>query len=419
MGRIRKVFPYGYFDQASYAPVLVSIAVTPANSTVVTGTTKQMTATGTYNDASTADITATAAWASSVPADVTIAPGGLATGVAPGATVISATVGTIVGITGLTDVAPFDPTTFALSTYQRDFAGALPWVGTASAGISGAYREIHLGTDPDALGPTLNGVVGARYTRGTNSQTTNAANVPQVMETFVSNAAYTISFMLDIEGAGTTSGPPYQSPQMFAADAHWGWGITAKAAYRGGNDITINAAAQTLTQGAGGDFTTDGFAIGDIVYIRRTLHNDGFVSVPVSAISASTLTFAGGNLVDEVILNNKAPCVTAGPYLFNVFNYSPGFPVVSYTIQPGVRWIYCRRVASGTIQVDIDGVPGVQKALTDHTGASGVAAQTNNSLSGFKEDVVLYERYTALVSQSDAQRANYGSYLNVKFARAY
>src|SRR5439155_13863899 len=47
-------------------PTLTSIAVTPANPTNLTSTTRQFTATGTYSDGSTQDITTQAGWTSSV-----------------------------------------------------------------------------------------------------------------------------------------------------------------------------------------------------------------------------------------------------------------------------------------------------------------------------------------------------------------
>lgn len=81
---------------------LVSIAVTPANTTITSTGTQQYTATGTYNDSSTADITGSVTWASSTPGTATISGGGLASGVAAGSTTISATSGLISGNTGLT-----------------------------------------------------------------------------------------------------------------------------------------------------------------------------------------------------------------------------------------------------------------------------------------------------------------------------
>jgi uncharacterized protein YjdB len=79
---------------------LVSIAVTPAAPLLTgVGATQQMTATGTYSDASTADLTATVTWASATPAKATVSAGGLVTAVAAGTSVISATLGAISGNT--------------------------------------------------------------------------------------------------------------------------------------------------------------------------------------------------------------------------------------------------------------------------------------------------------------------------------
>src|SRR5260370_36587124 len=62
------------------APLLVSIAVTPANPRVTNGQTQQFTATGTYSANSTQNLTSTATWSSSLPAVPTInATPGLAT----------------------------------------------------------------------------------------------------------------------------------------------------------------------------------------------------------------------------------------------------------------------------------------------------------------------------------------------------
>jgi uncharacterized protein YjdB len=81
---------------------LVSIAVSPANSTMAQGTTKQFTATGTFSDASVQDITTTVVWTSSNPAAATINAQGSATSATNGSTTITAGFGAITGSTGLT-----------------------------------------------------------------------------------------------------------------------------------------------------------------------------------------------------------------------------------------------------------------------------------------------------------------------------
>jgi uncharacterized protein YjdB len=84
------------------AATLVSIAVTPASSSMAVGTTKQYTATGTFSDSSSQDITAVAVWTSSTPATATVNAQGLASSVATGSTTIGAAFGSVSGSTGLT-----------------------------------------------------------------------------------------------------------------------------------------------------------------------------------------------------------------------------------------------------------------------------------------------------------------------------
>ncbi|HWU88906.1 MAG TPA: Ig-like domain-containing protein, partial [Kofleriaceae bacterium] len=79
------------------APRLVSIAVTPDNPILSLGTPQQLTATGTFTDASTQDLTAQVAWTSSATSVATISPTGLASTVGTGTTTITATQGTISG----------------------------------------------------------------------------------------------------------------------------------------------------------------------------------------------------------------------------------------------------------------------------------------------------------------------------------
>jgi Big-like domain-containing protein/List-Bact-rpt repeat protein len=109
-------------------PTLTSIAVTPLSPTIGPGQNQQFTATGTFSSGPTQDITATVTWASSLPAVATISNAsgsqGLATAVADGSTLITATSGNISGVAALT-VAP--PIGFVLTgnmTTVRDFPTA-------------------------------------------------------------------------------------------------------------------------------------------------------------------------------------------------------------------------------------------------------------------------------------------------------
>ena len=80
--------------QSAAPATLSSIAVTPANPTNFTGTTRQFTATGTYSDGSTSNLTSVATWASGSTAVATINSAGLASAIAVGTS-------TIIGNTGI------------------------------------------------------------------------------------------------------------------------------------------------------------------------------------------------------------------------------------------------------------------------------------------------------------------------------
>jgi hypothetical protein len=77
------------------AAELVSLAITPANSSKALGLTQQFTATGTYTNGTTQDLTTTVTWSSSSTATATISNAagtkGLATTIATGSTTITAT----------------------------------------------------------------------------------------------------------------------------------------------------------------------------------------------------------------------------------------------------------------------------------------------------------------------------------------
>src|SRR5207245_11627779 len=84
------------------APALVSIALTPANASILLGSTQQFTATGSYTDNSTQILTSSVAWNSSAASVATITSAGLAASVATGVTTIAAALNSISGSTTLT-----------------------------------------------------------------------------------------------------------------------------------------------------------------------------------------------------------------------------------------------------------------------------------------------------------------------------
>ena len=122
-------------------PTLVSIAVTPASTSIPKGGTQQFVATGTYSDSSTQVLTGFATWNSTNTSAATISTGGLATGVATGSTTIQATYNSITGSTSLTvsaatlvsiAVTPANPTVFTSGTQQFTATGTYSDSSTAN-----------------------------------------------------------------------------------------------------------------------------------------------------------------------------------------------------------------------------------------------------------------------------------------------
>ena len=121
-------------------PVLVSIAVTPVNPSIVVGGHQQFTATGTYSDGSHQDLTNSATWTSSVPSVATIGSTGLALGVAAGSTTIQATSGSIYGTTNLTVTATGN-FTISASPSSLTIAQGNPGTSTITTTVSGGFSS--------------------------------------------------------------------------------------------------------------------------------------------------------------------------------------------------------------------------------------------------------------------------------------
>ncbi|MGE0313374.1 MAG: Ig-like domain-containing protein [Lautropia sp.] len=88
-------------EKAQLGATLSSIAIEPANATLVAGTSRQYKATGLYSDGTKKDLSASVTWASSSADVASVAAGGQAVGVTVGTAVISASSAGITGSTGL------------------------------------------------------------------------------------------------------------------------------------------------------------------------------------------------------------------------------------------------------------------------------------------------------------------------------
>ena len=118
---------------------LLSLEVTPLNPTIATGFDQQFTAMGLFSDQTTEDLTDQVMWTSSNPVVASISNLGLATGLSPGSTIITATIDGVSGSTTLTvtsailisiEVTPINAT--LASGYTQQFTA----IGTFSDGTT-------------------------------------------------------------------------------------------------------------------------------------------------------------------------------------------------------------------------------------------------------------------------------------------
>lgn len=213
---------YGTFLFFPVPPLLVSVAVTPANVTIAKGATQAYTATGTYSDGSTRVLTADMDWTSTNTAVATIPLRGatiVATGVGGGSTTIRAGSDTYIGSTGLTVTQPpltsiaVTPANASLpknSTLQYTATGTYNDGSTQNITSSVTWTSTNTGIATIATGGLATGVAAGTTTikaalgaiNGTTGLTVTASGGP-----IVSLSTVSVSFATIVIGQTSAAKP--------------------------------------------------------------------------------------------------------------------------------------------------------------------------------------------------------------------
>lgn len=108
----------------------------------------------------------------------------------------------------------FDPTTMDLTGYWRGSYTGAPWVGTASAGVSGTRNLVQI-TDAPSVGTAKNGYTPASFD-GVAECLSGANN----MEDFVGSGAYTSLSVLQVDSGALPSDATvaFACPQIWSQD---------------------------------------------------------------------------------------------------------------------------------------------------------------------------------------------------------
>ena len=239
-------------------PILISLSVAPASTSIAKGMSQQFTATGTYSDNSAQDLTSAVNWSSSSTAIATIANTGLATGAGVGSATITATLGSIaasatlnVGQATLVSLAvtPANPS-FALGTTQPliatgtytdgstlDLTSTATWT-TADASIATVSSQ---GTATSAaLGTTT-----ATATSGSINGSTTLTITPAVLVSIAVTPAIPTIPLGTTQQFTATGTYTNGSTQNITSTVQWSSDTTTVAT------ISNDAATQGLASGEG------------------------------------------------------------------------------------------------------------------------------------------------------------------------
>jgi hypothetical protein len=363
------VFPTSTYGSSNYwvdvlfqtgpAPTLSSIAVTPANPSIVLGGTQQFTAIGTYSNGTTQDLTSLAAWTSSVTARATIASGGLATTTATGTTTIAANYLSVTGSTTLT-VQP-QPLAITTTNLPAGFAGSVYSATLAGSGGTTPYSwTIISGALPSGVTLAANGTfAGTPTVSGTFSFTVKATDAGSPAQTATQPLSMTISATL-VSISVTPTNPTVtvggtqqftatatfsdSSTQNLTSQAAWTSSATSKASINAAGVATgVSSGTTTISANFGG---TGGSTVLTVqpatVTIITTSLGNGSVgaaySAPLAASGGSTpytWTLASGTLPSGLSLGVTGSItgtpVASGAYTFSVKVTDAGSPAQSAT----------------------------------------------------------------------------------------
>lgn len=282
---------------------LVSMAVTPANSSVAAGLTQQFTATGTYSDGSTQNLTAAATWTSSATAIATISSAGLATGNTQGTSSITATSestsGSVSGATTLTvlpasvvsiAVTPTNPS-IALGTAQQMTA-----VGTYSDGSTLDITATAAWSTADATVATISA------TGLASSVKMGSAAITATVGALSGSTSVTVTPSALVSIAVTPAIPsiPLGTTQQFAATGTYTDGST--------QDVTktviwssSQAALATISNLAGLQGLATSLAIGPTT-----------IAATFGGLSGSTTLTVGAAVLVSIAVSPSSPGIAAG-----------------------------------------------------------------------------------------------------------
>ena len=283
--------------------MLVSIAVSPATTSIALGTTQGFTATGTYTDNSTQNLTLTVAWSSDTPAVATINTSGLASSAGQGTATITASLGSVQGSTRLTVTAA------ALVSIAVNPPSATAPVGTTEAfTATGTYTD---GSTQDLT------QVGAWSSTSAAAATVSNTPGTQGLASALSVGATTIA--ITVNGASGTAGLTVSPAALVSIT------LTPANATIALGETQQFAANGTYTDGSTQDVTTSvqwSSASAQVAVISNEVGSQGLatsagagtttISATLSGVSGTTGLTVGPGALTSIAITPANPTIPLG-----------------------------------------------------------------------------------------------------------
>ena len=279
------------------APVLTSVAVSPASASLALGTTVQLTATGIFTDGSTQNFTNSATWNSSNTNAASVSSTGMVTSKALGSATISATYSGVSGSASLTVIAPalvslaVSPTSASIAqntTLQFTAIGTFTDGSTQNVTASVQWTS----TNRSVASINVNGVPGLAMGLAAGNSTITATS-----GSINSSAILTVTSatLVSIAVTPVNASIPLGTVQQFTATGTFSDGTT--------QNIT-NTVTWTSSKNGVVSITVSGLAtagnLGTVTITAASGPVSGSTSLTVNAANLSSLTIPQGNVTIAV-----------------------------------------------------------------------------------------------------------------------
>ncbi len=262
--------------------VLVSIAVTPSDSSIPLGDSVQLTATGTFSDQSTQDLTSAVTWASSQPAVAAISSSGLAVSHSVGASAITATLRSV-----------------SASSQLTVSAAAL-----VSLAVSANHSTIPLGTTAQFA---AEGVYTDQSTQDLTSAVTWTSSQPAVAA--ISSSGLAVSHSVGASAITATLRSVSASSQLTVSAA----ALVSLAVSANHFTIPLGTTAQFAAKGVYTDQSTQDLTDA----VTWTSSSSGILNINSSglatgkAVGAATVSAKSGSVIGTAALTVSAPVLVS------------------------------------------------------------------------------------------------------------